>query len=308
MAYELPSTFVSPTGWGPPRTEDGLPFDIPYQPFLKGERIGKVLDWLPDRNGRGRGNRYGHPDLVIDEEEKEWTTTDYHKAQPKYRPGRYRNRGRGFGAPRGGFQPRGGGGKGAGPGGPHQMGRGTGPKPKKRNDTRPDFRRRDVHRQASVEVKQSWIQAAQITIAELAIAGKDMTHETPKASEEVLEKNGAPRLFNKPVFDALKLGKPALDVPVLNRQIDTSNVLDSTTMVGFVKKFRKHDGPAFYGTDMILATLMSSQKSTVPWDVQIERVGDSYFMSCAKNSVVNKWTVNETAADAPPCEEPVGAQ
>lgn len=43
--FKTPLVFDNPTGWGP--TEDSIPqkfIDLPYAPFSKGDKLGKVAD------------------------------------------------------------------------------------------------------------------------------------------------------------------------------------------------------------------------------------------------------------------------
>jgi len=44
-SFTVPHIFDNPTGWGP--TEESVPqkfIDLPYAPFTKGDKLGKVAD------------------------------------------------------------------------------------------------------------------------------------------------------------------------------------------------------------------------------------------------------------------------
>ncbi len=52
-------------GWGPPVTADTMLNDVPYAPFSKGDKVGRMADWTADgkdgrdgRGGRSQYNRY----------------------------------------------------------------------------------------------------------------------------------------------------------------------------------------------------------------------------------------------------------
>lgn len=44
--FDQPEVVGNEEGWGPPATDIELPYlGVPYAPFAKGERLGKVADW-----------------------------------------------------------------------------------------------------------------------------------------------------------------------------------------------------------------------------------------------------------------------
>ena len=65
--FKLPKTYEAQNGWGP--TSDVIPLqfrDIPYAPYSKGDKLGRVADWTnPDaqkqdnREVTGRTGRTG---------------------------------------------------------------------------------------------------------------------------------------------------------------------------------------------------------------------------------------------------------
>jgi len=53
----LPSDEV----WGPPTTTDALVDGVPYAPYSKGDKLGRMADWTTegkDRDGRGGRQQY----------------------------------------------------------------------------------------------------------------------------------------------------------------------------------------------------------------------------------------------------------
>eukprot|EP01063_Lacrimia_lanifica_P029940 TRINITY_DN466_c0_g1_i1.p1 TRINITY_DN466_c0_g1~~TRINITY_DN466_c0_g1_i1.p1 ORF type:complete len:559 (+),score=286.28 TRINITY_DN466_c0_g1_i1:57-1733(+) len=300
MSFDLPSTFDNPTGWGPPKNDQGLPFDIPYQPFIKGDRIGQLLYSTKGRGGGGRG-KVGFYDLPVDDEEKTWTTADYNKPQSRGRSfrarGRWGNQGRGGGVQRGHR---------GGPGGRGQMGT----KPKLRKDQNGGFGfrgRRDVHRSASIEVKADWNNVATLPLSDLSKLNEKPPMNGPSNIQTIAEEGEA--LFWNPFFDKLGPSQP-LDVVQMQRSLEDSSVVESKKIREIAGKMMKEAGAGdvqVYATDAVLATLMAAPKSSVAWDISIERFGNAYFLNWRKGTAVDMWTVNETAQDQPLMEEPTQA-
>eukprot|EP01061_Rhynchopus_euleeides_P042987 TRINITY_DN74_c0_g1_i1.p2 TRINITY_DN74_c0_g1~~TRINITY_DN74_c0_g1_i1.p2 ORF type:complete len:565 (+),score=264.49 TRINITY_DN74_c0_g1_i1:70-1764(+) len=308
MTFNLPVMYDHPTGWGPPRHEDNLPFDIPYQPFSKSDRLSRIAEWVPPdtMRGRGRGGRYV-PAFIREREEREkakqegdpeekWTTADYHK---NTRTRRMRGRGRG-GMNRGaqGRRP-GGGGRGAA----------SVPKSRKKPDLRdPGFRRKDVHRTASIDVKHSWTMKTTIPLSDLKkhaeIAKTDQTGvQIPK--EETLVTNGEALQFN-PVFEKPSVREP-MNMVNMKRALEFCSVTESPIMKTLIKDIAPQGGTQFYATEEILATLMCARQSINSWDISIERINDIYFLDWRKGSSVDRFSVNESAQDPPAHEEPQNA-
>ena len=47
--------------WGPPTTTDALVDGVPYAPYSKGDKLGRMADWTmegKDREGRGGRQQY----------------------------------------------------------------------------------------------------------------------------------------------------------------------------------------------------------------------------------------------------------
>ena len=296
--FPIMPVFDGDKAWGPPRNDDSLGFDIPYQSFVKGDKLARIAEWIPDpsKRGRGRGGRYGAAWEYMDEDEKNWTTADYTKSAPKrgFRP-RNRVMGRGQ-AGRGGLHARRGGRGGVG-----------GLKPKKKADHRdPGFRRKDIHRSASTEVKQSWNLLSSINIPDLTKVSAERPHPIPKT--ETLATNGALFAYNE-TFDGATPKTP-YDICQMGSCVDNSALTDSEDIrkIAMQQAANADDnGIKMYATDMVLATLMSSTKSVNSWDVIVERTANTYFLSNRSEGSVGKWTVDESAHEPPPIEEPQNA-
>lgn len=47
------------TIWGPPTTTDPYLNEVPYAPYSKGDKLGRMADWTQDSGKDGRDNRGG---------------------------------------------------------------------------------------------------------------------------------------------------------------------------------------------------------------------------------------------------------
>jgi translation initiation factor 3 subunit D len=53
---DLISTLPEGSGWGPPVTSETTLDGVPYAPFSKGDKLGRMADWT-DSKDAGRGGR-----------------------------------------------------------------------------------------------------------------------------------------------------------------------------------------------------------------------------------------------------------
>jgi translation initiation factor 3 subunit D len=54
---DIVSSLPSDSAWGPPTTAETLVNGVPYAPYSKGDKLGRMADWTAegkDREGRGR--------------------------------------------------------------------------------------------------------------------------------------------------------------------------------------------------------------------------------------------------------------
>ena len=305
-SFDLPKMYEHPSGWGPPRHEDGLPFPIPYTPYGKADRLCRIAEWVPPdmMRGRGRGGRYvartaAPPPAEEGEEGEKWSVADYHKTQGRMRRGR--GRGRGAATQRGGMGVRR---PGAGRGGQAV------PKSKRKLDNRADYRRKDIHRTASIEVKSTWSTKATLPLSDLKKYAEVTTNMKDSSGVVVPKANtihtaGAAMQYN-PVFDKASFREP-MTIKDMGRTKENCSVTDSALIRKVVADLSKKGGVQVYATDALLATLMCARQSTNAWDITIERLGDVYFLDWRKGGPIDLFTVNETSNEPPPCEEPANA-
>ena len=54
---DLISALPEGPGWGPAVTEETTLNGVPYAPFSKGDRLGRMADWTDSKDRDGRGGR-----------------------------------------------------------------------------------------------------------------------------------------------------------------------------------------------------------------------------------------------------------
>ncbi|XP_077979592.1 eukaryotic translation initiation factor 3 subunit D-like isoform X2 [Glandiceps talaboti] len=300
--------FVPPTiqdnayGWGPSEIPEQFK-DMPYQPFSKGDRLGKVSDWtgttyqdkryLGKYNSQfGSGTQYAY---YHEEDESTFQLVDTAKIQkPLYQRNRFRmNQQRNLRRDRERREQR------------NQASMQTLTKAQKErqrqmrrlqkqfgrqkwSDNR--FQKGPVkNREASVEVRPTWKVVEEMDFPRLSKL-KFMDVSEPEnqlcaGSMEYYDKN----------YDRVttKLDKKLKRV---NRVFHKVTTTDDPVIRKLASK-----GNVF-ATDIILATLMCCNRSVYSWDVVVQHVGGRLFFDKRDDSEFDLLTVNETATE-PPQEE-----
>ncbi|KAJ8922962.1 hypothetical protein NQ315_001508 [Exocentrus adspersus] len=280
----------NPTGWGPCEMPDQFK-DMPYQPFSKGDRLGKISDWtgaaFQDKKYAnkyasqfGSGSQYAY---YHDEDESTFHLVDTTRVQkPPYQRGRFRAnqrnmRGRGG---RGNIQS----------GGMQSLGKGL-----KARDTykrsqvkrwgqgRPQIKIRD----ASVTVKPDWSTIEEMDFPRL---GK-LSLPNIKDGEDIVC-CGELEYYDK-TYDRVNV-KNEKPLQSVNRIFHTVTTTDDPV----IRKLSKTEGNV-YATDAILATIMCCTRSNYSWDIVIEKIGDKLFFDKRDNTEFDLLTVNETSVEPP---------
>ncbi|EDO35013.1 predicted protein [Nematostella vectensis] len=292
----------NPDGWGPCSVPTAFK-DIPYQPFSKADRLGKVSDWTgsvyQDRRYAnkyqsqfGTGNQmfsYYH-----EEDETSFQLVDTSRTQ---RPGYMRNRNR-FNQ-RGGYRRDNRGGRFQGQGGNmgmQNLSRGR--------DTRNKFQRKmqrnwgggrhwsdkktgGMHKRvASVTVREEWkvLEDGELDFPRLSKLNLPNVEEPEtlyecgsveyydKAYDRVTTKNEVPLVGVNRVFHKVT----TTDDPIISKLLSQGNV---------------------FATDAIISTLMTCTRSNYSWDIVVQRVGSKLFFDKRDDSEFDLLTVGETAND-----------
>eukprot|EP00126_Sphaerothecum_destruens_P004710 Sdes_comp18344_c0_seq1m8089 len=284
----------NPLGWGPCSVPEQFK-DIPYQPFSKSDRIGKVSDWTggtyQDRRYVNRYAQYGSGGNVFsyfhEEDENSFHLVDNRpltkvKFQTGYkkfnnqklnpRAGNYNrdvvnnNRLQKNTIKRGG-------------------GKSFGSHRKYDNRAQP----RPV-REASVEPKSDWVVEDEVEFSRL---GK-LSFEVDDGTD--LKQCGSLEYYDKS-YDRITT-KNERPLQQINRVIPRVTTSDDPIL----QQFAEEGVGNVFATDSILATIMACPRSVYSWDIVVTKTENQIFFDKRDDSHFDFLTVNETALE-PPSEE-----
>ncbi|XP_054275040.1 eukaryotic translation initiation factor 3 subunit D-like [Macrosteles quadrilineatus] len=274
------------TGWGPCDMPEQFK-DMPYQPFSKGDRLGKISDWtgaaFQDKkytnkymSQHGSSNQYSY---YHEEDESTFHLVDTTRIQkPPYQRGRFRQNQRnmrGRGGQRGNYNDR----KGQ-PGIRNKWNKQMGMRNQK--NTAP-IKNRD----ASVTVRPDWVTIEEMDFPRLA----KLSLPNVKEGEDI-ECCGSLEYYDK-AYDRVNV-KSEKPLQRIDRIFHTVTTTDDPV----IRKLSKTVGNV-YATDAILATLMCCTRSNYSWDIVIEKIGDKLFFDKRDNTEFDLLTVNETSVEPP---------
>ncbi|KAL8371079.1 hypothetical protein RB595_001099 [Gaeumannomyces hyphopodioides] len=309
-------------GWGPPTTTETTLNGVPYAPFSKGDKLGRMADWTADgKDGRdGRGGRqqfnrnyrdqqvYGAGVASIfaapqAEDESTFSVVSNVRDSTKSRFGRgavfTRGRGqrgaRGDGRAgraqlsRGGRQ---GGQYGGGGGGGYDGGRGGGRSNAGGRGGRrfgwKDYDKPARNRDASINVKADWTLLEEIDFNRLAKLNLDADDGEDINSYGFLYPYD--RSYDKPAVKSAERKLVPLDRAAYNV---------TTSSDPIIQELAEKDMATIFATDSTLSMLMCATRSVYPWDIVIVRQGNKIFLDKRDSAALDMVTVNENAADAP---------
>lgn len=307
------------SSWGPPVTSETTLNGVPYAPYSKGDKLGRMADWSADskdgRDGRGGRQQYnrnyrdqqvygaGTTTLFaapVAEDESSFSVVSNVRDSAKTRFGRgavfsrggrgqrggrgdargarqqfQRTGGRGGQQQYGGYDSRGGGGRGnAG-----QRGRRFGWK---------DYDKPARNRDASINIKPDWKLLEEIDFNRLA----KLNLETDEGED--VDSYGFLYYYDRS-YDKQPVKTTERKLTALDRA--AYNVTTSSDPV--ILELADKDEATIFATDNILSMLMCSTRSVYSWDIVIVRQGKKIFLDKRDNAALDMVTVNENAADAP---------
>lgn len=299
----------SDESWGPPTTTDALVDGVPYAPYSKGDKLGRMADWTSEgKDGSGRGRQqynrnyrdqqvYGAGTsslfaVQVAEDESSFSVVDNTRTSTKTRGfGRgggtiFRGRGRGGRDQRGGrgtFQ------RVNGRGGQQgyydqRGGRGRGG----RRFGWKDYDKPQRNRDSSVTIRSDWQMLEEIDFNRLA----KLNLETSPGED--IDSYGFlyyyDRSYDKP---PLKSTERKLNV------IDRAAYNVTTSLDPIIQDLAEKDEATIFATDNILSMLMCANRSVYSWDLVITRHGNKIYLDKRDGSALDMVSVNENAADAP---------
>ncbi|KAH6660003.1 eukaryotic translation initiation factor 3 [Truncatella angustata] len=312
---DLIAALPAEDGWGPPTTSETTLNGVPYAPFSKGDKLGRMADWTADskseRGGRQQYNRnyrdqqiYGAGSApvfaapVAEADEASFSIVSREPVKTRY-GGRGAIFTRGGRGQRGGAQQaRGGratltrGGRGGQAnyrdGGNYDS---RGNRQNARGGRRfgwKDYDKPQRNRDASINVKADWKLLEEIDFNRLAKLNLD-TDEG-----EDIDSYGFLYYYDR-TFDKTTAKSGEKRLTALDRA--TYNVTTSSDPV--IQELAEKDEATIFATDSILSMLMCAPRSVYPWDIVIVRQGNKIFLDKRDNAALDMVTVNENAADAP---------
>ncbi|KAF2723125.1 translation initiation factor eIF-3, subunit D [Polychaeton citri CBS 116435] len=300
--------------WGPPTTTDTTLNGVPYAPFSKGDKLGRMADWTTEGKDRERGGRQQYQQRYRDQiygsgpgglqtvfnveglnEESSFSLVDRSQTS---------TRGRGF--QRGGSMTfRGRGQRGAATG--QRGGRGTfqrvgGRGGQQGYDARnarggrggrrfgwKDYDKPQRNREASVQPKDTWRMLEEIDFNRLSKLNLDT------GDGEDLEDFGFLHYYDRS-FDK----QPGAPTSVKKLQVlerAAYNVTTSSDPV--IQDLAEKNEASIFASDNILSMLMCSPRSVYSWDIVMLKQNGKVFIDKREGSSLDMVTVNENAADAP---------
>lgn len=154
-----------------------------------------------------------------------------------------------------------------------------------------DYRRQNrVHREASVQVKDTWKVVEEIEFSRFSKLALTMT-ETPVD----LMLCGDMAYYDKN-FDRVST-RNTQKLKLMNRLIHNVSTGDDP----IIRKLAAQNAGNVFATDSLISCLMCCSRSVESWDITAQRVGDMLFLDKRPgNTNFDFVTVNETAVEPPP--------
>ncbi|KAL4952713.1 eukaryotic translation initiation factor 3 subunit D [Aspergillus filifer] len=297
--------------WGPAASSDNMLEGVPYAPFSKGDKLGRMADWTGDSKDRERGGRQAYSRnyrdqqvygagasslfaVQVAEDESSFSVVDNTRTSAKRTFGRgggtvFRGRGQ-----RGGLGQRGGRagfqrvGAGRGQGGDRYYDNRGGRGNRGRRFGWKDYDKPQRTREPSVNIRPDWAMLEEVDFNRLsklnlvAPEGEDIDtygflHYYDRSYDKAPVKNAERRLQS--------LDRAAYNV--------------TTSQDPVIQELADKNEATVFATSDILSMLMCAPRSVYSWDIVIVHQGNKIYFDKREGSSLDLVTVNENAADAP---------
>lgn len=290
--FDLPTLEDNGEGWGPASYDDNADNGIPFAPFNKNDRLGRISDWTQQgqNNRRGRGGRFpqqfgmgtGLFQYKHEDDESSFSLVD-NRPKPKARFGRRPFRPN-FNNRRGGWRGRGNwrGGWRGGRGGKGGKGRGG------RNNWSYNNRYNNqdaVIKDPSVPISEEWTLLDTMDFGDLESASYPM-----RAKPESLAECGMLSAYDA-AYD--RVTPTPQKCKNLLRYQNVQHFTASTSDDPVIQKLVAEGAGNVYATDTILSVLMAATSSVNAWDVVVRKEGGNLFFDKRVNSMIDYLSVNE---------------
>ncbi|KAL9111320.1 MAG: hypothetical protein Q9227_004197 [Pyrenula ochraceoflavens] len=298
--------------WGPETVTSTTLEGVPYAPFSKGDKLGRMADWTVDSKDRERGGRYanrGYRDqqvygagtsslfaVQVAEDEGSFSVVDNTRTSTKARAfGRgggtvFRGRGQRGSAQRGrgGTYQRAGQNRAAPQTGDRYYDNRGGRGNRGRRFGGKDYDKPQRNRDSSVNIRPDWSMKEEIDFNRLL----KLNLET--SDGEDIDSYGFlyyyDRSYDKPPVKNTERKLMSLDRAAYNV---------TTSSDPIVQDLAEKDEATIFATSDILSMVMCSTRSVYSWDIVIVKQGNKIFLDKRPDSSIDLVTVNENAADAP---------
>ncbi|KAJ5900037.1 Eukaryotic translation initiation factor 3 subunit [Penicillium taxi] len=309
---DLVAALPSEDSWGPSNTGDNMLDGVPYAPFSKGDKLGRMADWTAEskdreRQGRPQYNRNFRDQQVYGagssslftvqtaEDESSFSVVDNTRTSTKRTFGRgggtvFRGRGGQRGGAgqrggRGGFQ-RAGAGRGNDRYFDNRGGRGGG-----RGGRRfgwKDWDKPQRTREPSVAIRPEWQMLEEVDFNRLS----KLNLEAPEGED--LDTYGFlhyyDRSYDKPPVKGSERKLQSLERAAYNV---------TTSQDPVIHELAEKDEATIFATSDILSMLMCATRSVYSWDIVIVHQGNKIYLDKRIGASIDLVTVNENAYDAP---------
>ncbi|KAL0407378.1 UNVERIFIED_CONTAM: Eukaryotic translation initiation factor 3 subunit D [Sesamum latifolium] len=312
VGFEVGAVPFNPDGWGPPDSSNAplsipnQPSNVPYAPFSRSEKLGRIADWTRNLSNQGRpGSKQGghHPaDSAFDfsgddsfatlaaDEDSSFRLVDtsakshhYNPNRPKFNP-RWR-----FNA--------------------HQRSQLP-----QRRDEEVEARKREAEKErarrdrlynlnrsqmpqrressvfkSSVDIQPEWNMLDQIPFSTFS----KLSFSVPEPEDMLI--CGGLEFYDRS-YDRItpKNCRP------LERFKSRNFFKVTTTDDPVIRRLANEDKATVFATDTILSTLMCAPRSVYSWDIVVQRVGNKLFFDKRDGSQLDLLSVHETSQEPLP--------
>ncbi|KAL3497094.1 eukaryotic translation initiation factor 3 subunit D [Aspergillus germanicus] len=299
--------------WGPAASSDNMLEGVPYAPFSKGDKLGRMADWTGDSKDRDRGGRqafnrnyrdqqvYGAGAsslfaVQVAEDESSFSVVDNTRTSAKRTFGRgggtvFRGRGqRGGPGQRGGragFQRVGAGRGGQGGGDRYYDNRGARGNRGRRFGWK-DYDKPQRTREPSVTIRPDWSMLEEVDFNRLS----KLNLQAPEGED--VDTYGFLYYYDRSYDKA-----PVKNAERRLQSLDRAAYNVTTSQDPVIQELAEKNAATIFATSDILSMLMCAPRSVYSWDIVIVHQGNKIYFDKREGTSLDLVTVNENAADAP---------
>ncbi|PLB50953.1 translation initiation factor eIF-3, subunit D [Aspergillus steynii IBT 23096] len=308
---DIVSALPADDTWGPATAGDNMLGGVPYAPFSKGDKLGRMADWTAESKDRERAGRQAYNrnyrdqqvygagssslfNVQVAEDESSFSVVDNTRTSAKRTFGRgggtvFRGRGQRGGAQRGGragFQ-RVGAGRG-GQGGDRYYDNRSGRGGRGRRFGWKDYDKPQRTREPSVNVRPEWGVLEEVDFSRLS----KLNLETPEGED--LDTYGFLHYYDRSYDKA-----PVKNAERRLQSLDRAAYNVTTSQDPVIQELSDKNEATVFASSDILSMLMCATRSVYSWDIVIVHQGNKIYFDKRDGASLDLVTVNENAADAP---------